>query len=77
MDAERKAKIKAIMDEHLKSLGWPNVPNPDQLVINQLEPMFRLLLKAELVKYADYEPFVLSAIAQAEKAHLRRNGFPV
>jgi hypothetical protein len=65
------------MESHLKSLGWPSVPNADQLVLNEVENMFRLLLKQNLVSYGDYEQFYLAAISSYERAQLRKAGFNV
>jgi len=77
MTPENKKRIKEIMDAHLKSKGWPNVKDPDRLVMDEAENMFRLLLKAELVKYADWEPYYMAAIQQYERAQLRKAGYDV
>lgn len=77
MTPEKKAKIKKIMDDHLKSKGWPNVKDPDHLVMDEAENMFRLLLKAELVKYTDWDAYYMAAIQQYERAQLRKAGYDV
>ena len=53
------------------------MPNADQLVLNEVENMFRLLLKQNLVSYGDYEQFYLAAVSSYERAQLRKAGFNV
>ena len=77
MTPQKKAQIKAVMENHLRSLGWPTAPNADQLVLNEFENMFRLLLKQNLVSYADYEQAYLAAISEYERAQLRKAGFNI
>lgn len=77
MDAQRKAQIKKVMTDHLQSLGWPNVNDPDTFVFNQAEVMFKLLLRLNLVKYTDWEAYYMAAIQQYERAQMRKAGFPV
>jgi len=62
---------------HLKSLNWPNVSDPNRFAFEQAEPMFRLLLRHDLVKYTDWEHYYMAAIQQYERAELRKAGFPV
>ncbi len=60
------------MESHLKKLGWPNVENPDELVLDQAESMFKLLLKADLVKYTDWDDYYTAAVVQYERAKIRK-----
>jgi hypothetical protein len=75
VDAQKKQQIKKVMDDHLKSKGWPNVSDPDMLVMNECENMFRLLLKQNLVKYTDWDHYYMAAISQYERAQMRKAGF--
>lgn len=77
MDAQRKAQIKKVMTDHLQSLGWPNVADPDAFVLNQAEVMFKLLLRLNLVNYTDWDVYFMAASQQYERAQLRKAGFPV
>lgn len=77
MTDQEKTKVKEIMLTHLKSLGWPNVKDPDKLVIEQAEPMFRLLLKANLIKYSDWESYYTAGIVEYRRSQLRKQGYPV
>lgn len=69
MTQEIKAQIKIIMMDHLKSVGWPDCQHPDEVVMSNLQVMFDKLLKAELVKYADYDQYLLAANLQY---HIRK-----
>ena len=77
MDAQWKKEIKQVMTNYLTSLGWPNVPNPDDFAFSHVESMFKILLKANLVKYADWNSFYIAAENEYTKAQLRRMGVPV
>lgn len=77
MDAKTKEQIKKVMLSHLQSLGWPNVADPDRFTLEQAENMFKLLLRYNLVKYADWDAYYMAAISEYEKAQLRKAGFPV
>jgi hypothetical protein len=61
MDDTKKAKIKSIMFDYLKTKGWPNCENPDEVVLQNLEPMFQLLIKENLVSYNDYDSYLMAA----------------
>lgn len=56
-----KEDVKAAMYEYLKSKGWPNVPNPNRFVIDQLDDMFKYLLDKGLVKEEHYEAYLYAA----------------
>ena len=77
LNLQTKEKIKAVMRQYLEDRGWPNLPNPDEFVLDSVEGMFRELLRLNLVKYADFESFYLAAISQYEKAQLRKQGYDV
>lgn len=72
-----KAEIKKVMLEYLNYMGWPNMPDPDKFVMDQAENMFKILLKRDLVKYTDWEPYYMVAISQYERAQLRKAGYDV
>lgn len=72
-----KAEIKKVMLEYLNYMGWPNMSDPDKFVMDQAENMFRILLKRDLVKYTDWEPYYMTAISQYERAQLRKAGYDV
>ena len=61
MDEAKKNKIKTIMYDYLKTKGWPNCQNPDEVVMANLAQMFQLLLKENLVAYNDYDAYVMAA----------------
>ena len=65
------------MLNYLTSLGWPNVNDPDRFVMEHAENMFRILLKADFVKYADWEAYYTAAIQQYERAQMRKAGYNV
>lgn len=65
------------MLDHLRSKGWPNVDDPDKLAFTECEAMFKLLLKANLIKYAEWDQFYMAAIAAYERSQLRKSGFNV
>lgn len=65
------------MFDYLHSHGWPNMPDPDKFVLNQAENMFKELLRLNLVKYTDWEPYYMAAITQFERAQMRKAGFNV
>lgn len=72
-----KAEIKKVMLDYLQYMGWPNMPDPDKFVLDQAENMFKILLKRDLVKYTDWEPYYMAAISQYERAQLRKAGYDV
>jgi hypothetical protein len=72
-----KDAIKAVMLEHLQTLGWPNVPDPNRMVFEEAENMFKLLVSKNLVPYASWEEYYMAAITQYERAELRKAGFNV
>ena len=67
MDAKTKAEIKKVMLDYLQYMGWPNMPDPDKFVLDQAENMFKILLKRDLVKYTDWEPYYMAAISQYDR----------
>lgn len=77
MNPQTKAQIKAVMDKYLRDHGWPNMPDPDRFVMDHAENMFRELLRLNLVKYVDWEPYYMAAIQQYERAQLRKAGYDV
>lgn len=70
MNEEIKNKIRTIMMDYLKTLGWPDCPNPNEVIMNNLQPMFQLLLKENLVKYQDYDSYM----AAAQLNYMRQGG---
>ena len=77
MDIKTKQQIKSVMLNHLQILGWPNVADPDRLVINEAENMFKFLIRYNLVKYTDWDQYYMAAISQYERAQLRKAGYNV
>ena len=77
MKPQIKEQIKKVMTDYLKSLGWPNMKDPDRFVMDQAENMFKILLKLNLVKYTDWEAYYMAAIQQYERAQLRKAGYDV
>ena len=63
-----KEKIKQAMNEYITSKGWPDMPNPDEFVMSQLDPMFKLLLSKNLVQYSDFDMYILAAEGQYMRA---------
>lgn len=72
-----KAEIKKVMLDYLQYMGWPNMPGPDKFVLYHAENMFKILLKRDLVKYTDWEPYYMAAISQYERAQLHKAGYDV
>jgi hypothetical protein len=72
MDPEKKLKIKEAITEYLKTLGWPNIPNSEEFVFNQIEAIFRHLLSLNLVSYVDWEPYYLAASSRFQQYQVRK-----
>ena len=77
VDINERDTFEKAMFDYLHSHGWPNMPDPDKFVLNQAENMFKELLRLNLVKYTDWEPYYMAAITQFERAQMRRAGFNV
>jgi hypothetical protein len=71
MDEQKKAQIMQIMQDHVKVFGWPNIPDADEVIMSQLQPMFKKLLLLNLVKYQDWDAFCLAAETQYTLAKMR------
>jgi len=54
-------KIKAEVKNYLESRGWPNIPNPDEFIMESLQDIFIDLLKRGLVEKDDWGVFRLAA----------------
>jgi len=61
MDEQKKEQIKAEMKEYLSSFGWPDCANPNEVVMTNLQGMFKVLLQKGLVSYTDYDSYLVAA----------------
>jgi hypothetical protein len=69
---ERKAGIRKVILDHLKSKGYPNMTRPE--IVCELPEMWEKLDAAGLILsgwyYADFEALVLNKCLQAQMAEL-------
>lgn len=59
-----ETKIEELMHDHLKSVGWPDCPHPDEVVMQNLGPMFEKLVHAGLAQPEHWDQYVLAAQMQ-------------
>ena len=69
---ERKAKIIEVMTKYLNSQGWPNVPNANHFVMQQLPNLWNELSKAGLLLPTwNYQQFAQVATNEYVNATIR------
>lgn len=62
-NTELKEKIKTVMIDHLKSIGYPNITN--EQIMNELKPMWIKLEEANLIQSGmSFQEFTLHAQQQ-------------
>ena len=62
LTVEQKEKIRVAMNTYLTAQGWPNMPNPDGFVMQQLPNLWRHLDTEGLIpKGATYQIFAKAA----------------
>lgn len=63
-----KRDVERIMIAHLETLGWPNIPNPNERILGELRVLYAKLEEAGLMplSFAEFEDTAMSQYFFAE-----------